>query len=215
VSRIEDDNIVRVACATIPTAHGDFELCLHRAAPSGEEHMTLRMGDLGDGSDVLARVHSECFTGEVLGSRRCDCADQLERAMQAVAAEGRGVIVYLRQEGRGIGLEDKLRAYALQDEGMDTVDANLALGHAADERDYAVAGAILRSLGVGSVRLLTNNPDKVAGLERSGIRVVERLPLVGAVTPQNAAYLRAKAARLGHALRVEDRAEGEGREEGG
>ncbi len=210
--RIDRGDIEKITCATIPTAHGDFELCLHRAGPDGDEHMTLRMGDLSDGRDVLVRVHSECFTGEVLGSRRCDCADQLERAMRAVASEGRGVIVYLRQEGRGIGLEDKLRAYALQDEGMDTVDANLALGHAADKRDYAIAGVLLRSLGVESVRLLTNNPDKVSGLERAMIDVLERVPLVGTVTPQNAAYLRAKADRMGHALSVEERSEGSERE---
>ena len=194
----------QITCARIPTAFGDFDLCLFRAGPEGDEHMTLAMGDFGDGKDVLTRVHSECFTGEVLGSQRCDCADQLERAMQAVAAEGRGVIVYLRQEGRGIGLEDKLRAYTLQDEGLDTVDANLALGHAADERDYAIAAVLLRSLGVESVRLLTNNPLKVSGLERSGIVVLERMPLVGRVTPQNEGYLRAKAARLGHTLNVDE-----------
>jgi len=184
--------------ARIPTAVGAFQLRLYANDVDRKEHLALVAGDLGDGASVLVRVHSECFTGEVVGSLRCDCGPQLARALELVAAEGRGVIVYLRQEGRGIGLADKLRAYNLQDEGLDTVDANLALGHGADDRDYTLAAAILHALGVTSVRLLTNNPAKVASLEANGLRVIERVPLGHFETAENAAYLRAKIERMGH-----------------
>jgi GTP cyclohydrolase II len=146
------------------------------------------------------RVHSECFTGDVLGSRRCDCGEQLEQAMALIAEAGAGVIVYLRQEGRGIGLSDKLLAYNLQDSGLDTVDANLALGHEADERDYTIAAGILQDLGVGSVRLLTNNPLKVEALSRLGIPVAERVPLQVGANPDNVLYLQTKARRMNHLL---------------
>jgi len=190
----------RVACAPIPTVDGTFELCVYASDLDPESHMSLTLGELGDGRDVLTRVHSECFTGEVLGSLRCDCAEQLSGAMQAIGKAGRGVLVYLRQEGRGIGLADKLRAYKLQDEGYDTVDANLHLGHAADERDYTIAAVILRALGVSSVRLLTNNPDKVSALTAAGIEVRERIPLPATLTAQNERYLKTKADRMRHEL---------------
>ena len=146
------------------------------------------------------RIHSECFTGDVLGSRRCDCGEQLHRAMELIAMEGQGVIIYLRQEGRGIGLKEKLRAYNLQDDGLDTVDANLALGHAADARDYSMASAILEDLGVASVRLMTNNPDKIEELVKLGIEVTERVALETTVYPDNAAYLLTKVQRMNHLL---------------
>ena len=157
------------------------------------------MGDVA-GEGVLVRIHSECFTGDVLGSRRCDCGEQLHLAMERIAAEGRGVVVYLRQEGRGIGLLDKLKAYNLQDQGYDTVEANLILGHQADEREYDVGVAILRDLGVQSVRLLTNNPEKIEALERLGMPVVERVPVVASVHEENRRYLETKARRMRHLL---------------
>jgi GTP cyclohydrolase II len=160
------------------------------------------MGDPAKGQPLLARVHSECFTGDVLGSRRCDCGDQLAKAMQLIAADGLGVIVYLRQEGRGIGLLDKLRAYNLQDAGYDTVEANLLLGHAPDERDYTVAARIFEDLGVKAVRLMTNNPEKIGALEESGIVVTDRVPLQADVNADNERYLLTKAARMHHLLDV-------------
>jgi len=192
--------IERVTDARIPTDLGVFRLHLFEIADDPQDHLALVLGHLGDGEDVLVRVHSACFTGEVLGSRRCDCGEQLAGAMERVAAEGRGAILYLNQEGRGIGLREKLRAYNLQDEGLDTVDANLALGHGADERDYSVAATILRHLGVRSVRLMTNNPAKIDSLEARGIAVRERVPLLVPVTAENAPYLRTKAAKLRHLL---------------
>lgn len=194
--------IREVTCARIPTALGSFRLCLYETDYDDKEHLALVLGEIGDGRDLLVRVHSECFTGDVLGSLRCDCGAQLERAIELVAEEERGILLYLRQEGRGIGLRDKLRAYNLQDEGYDTVDANLALGHGADERDYTIGAVLLRDLGVRSVRLMTNNPDKVESLQAAGIEVVERVPLETAPTDENAPYLRAKAARLRHWLDI-------------
>ncbi len=188
-----------VTCARLPTLWGEFTLCLYRDLREAKEHLALVMGDVrGDG--VLVRVHSECFTGDVLGSLRCDCGEQLHRSLEAIAREGRGVLVYLRQEGRGIGLADKLRAYNLQDQGYDTVEANLLLGHQADERHYDAAAAILQHLGVRSVRLLTNNPDKIHSLQALGIPVVERVPLVPTVHPENERYLRTKVLRLRHLI---------------
>jgi GTP cyclohydrolase II len=190
--------------ARIPTAVGIFQLCLYTSNQDDKEHLALVKGELQRGEGVLARLHSECFTGDVLGSRRCDCGEQLEMAMQEVAKAGQGVIVYLRQEGRGIGLLEKLRAYNLQDEGLDTIDANLALGHASDLRDYAIAAAILVDLGILSVRLMTNNPDKILELEQHGIPVTERIPLVTTVYADNAAYLQTKAVRMHHIMDLQD-----------
>lgn len=169
--------VERKTCARIPTEVGEFQLCYYQNNLDQKEHLALVFGKLDLQKAVLVRIHSECFTGDVLGSLRCDCGPQLDQAMQQVAQAGAGVIIYLRQEGRGIGLLDKLRAYNLQDEGYDTVDANLMLGHQADARDYTVAAHMLQDLGVTAVRLLTNNPGKIEGLERLGISVVERVPM--------------------------------------
>ena len=192
----------RMASARIPTEYGEFELLLYAEKSSNKEHLALVMGDLRSARPVLTRIHSECFTGDVLGSRRCDCGDQLNKAMQLIAAEGAGVIAYLRQEGRGIGLLDKLRAYNLQDSGYDTVDANTMLGHAPDERDYTIAAHIFEDLGVSAVRLMTNNPDKIKALEQSGVRVVERIPLQTTIHTENAFYLQTKASRMHHLIDV-------------
>jgi 3,4-dihydroxy 2-butanone 4-phosphate synthase/GTP cyclohydrolase II len=162
------------------------------------------MGEVSGKRDILVRVHSECYTGDVLGSLRCDCGEQLQSAMQSIALAGEGVMIYLRQEGRGIGLLDKLRAYNLQDQGLDTVDANLALGHQADERDYTIAACILNDLGVKSVRLLTNNPLKIEDLLQEGIPISQRVPLEATVTTDNADYLFTKAQRMHHMLNLED-----------
>ena len=190
----------REVSAPIPTEYGPFELSLYTDDRDDKEHLAFVRGEVADRSDVLVRVHSECFTGDVMGSRRCDCGPQLEQSIERIAAEGLGVLIYLRQEGRGIGLKDKLHAYNLQDRGFDTVEANWILGHQADERDYGVAAGMLRDLGVRSVQLLTNNPDKVRSLADSGIEVSAQLPLVTQVTVENAEYLHAKAARLNHTL---------------
>jgi len=197
--------VQQMACARIPTDVGEFTLCLYHNTLDDKEHLALLYGDIAatEGRPPpLVRVHSECFTGDVLGSRRCDCGPQLAASMRLIAAEGRGVLLYLRQEGRGIGLLEKLRAYNLQDVGYDTVDANLLLGHQADLRDYRVAAEILRDLGIVALRLLTNNPDKIAGLERSGLAVVERVPLETAVHAENAHYLDTKVRRMRHLLKV-------------
>ena len=162
------------------------------------------MGQVAGKTDITARVHSECYTGDVLGSLRCDCGEQLQIALQSIAMAGEGVLIYLRQEGRGIGLLDKLRAYNLQDQGLDTVDANLALGHQADERDYTIAACILNDLGVESVQLLTNNPLKIENLLQEGIPVSQRVPLEATVTTDNADYLFTKAQRMHHMLNLED-----------
>lgn len=192
--------IKQMACARIPTENGEYRLCLYKSNRDEKEHLALVYGDVAGKAGVLVRVHSECFTGDVLGSRRCDCGEQLQQAMRMIAEAGTGVIVYLRQEGRGIGLLDKLRAYNLQDQGYDTVDANLALGHEADERDYSIAALILNDLGVHSVRLLTNNPEKISRLKKLSISVIERIALEGAVNDDNAYYLFTKARRMNHLL---------------
>src|SRR5205085_4509468 len=167
------------------------------------EHLAFVLGDVVNQPEVLVRVHSECFTGDVLGSLRCDCGEQLAQALRLIGQEGAGIVLYLRQEGRGIGLLDKLRAYNLQDQGFDTVEANLMLGHSADERDYTVAALILKQLGIDSVRLLTNNPLKTEGLQQSGITVKARVPLQSGVTSENAAYLLTKAQRMRHLLSLD------------
>ncbi|MGB4248980.1 MAG: GTP cyclohydrolase II, partial [Pseudohongiellaceae bacterium] len=190
-----------MTCARIPTEYGDFQLCYYTNTLDNKEHLAFCMGDLAHGENVLVRIHSECFTGDVMGSQRCDCGEQLHRSMALVAAEGQGVIVYLRQEGRGIGLLEKLKAYNLQDQGYDTVDANLMLGHGADEREYSLAARILEELQIKSVRLMTNNPLKISALQAEGIRVTMRVSLEGAVNPENAQYLLTKAKRMDHMLR--------------
>ena len=192
----------RTTCARIPTGEGEFRLCHYIDGRDAKEHLALVIGDVAGCEGILVRVHSECFTGDVLGSLRCDCGEQLQRAMQMVAAAGVGVILYLRQEGRGIGLEQKLRAYNLQDQGYDTVDANLLLGHQADEREYSAAAFMLADLGVQSIRLLTNNPTKVDHLTALGIRIDGRIPLVPTFTAENSAYLTAKVQRMRHLLSV-------------
>ncbi len=194
--------ISRMACARIPTDAGDFQLCLYENNRDDKEHLALVMGEVGGQENVLVRVHSECFTGDVLGSRRCDCGEQLQRAMHHIAKAGAGMIIYLRQEGRGIGLLNKLRAYNLQDAGYDTVEANLLLGHQADERDYTVAAHILRDWDVRSVRLMTNNPLKMESLRELGIALSDRVPLQADITPQNAGYLRTKMERMRHLLHL-------------
>jgi 3,4-dihydroxy 2-butanone 4-phosphate synthase/GTP cyclohydrolase II len=188
--------------ARIPTDAGEFWLHLYHNNRDDKEHLALAMGDVDSQEDVLVRVHSECFTGDVLGSRRCDCGEQLAYAMQAIAAAGQGVVVYLRQEGRGIGLLDKLRAYNLQDQGYDTVEANLLLGHQADERDYTLAAAILEDLRLRSIRLLTNNPSKITHLHQLGIAVTERVPVEPTVYADNLDYLMTKALRMDHLLHL-------------
>ena len=189
--------ITRYSEARLPTPHAEFKIVVYRPGGGPEEHVALVLGDV-TGNGVLTRVHSSCFTGEVLGSLRCDCRAQLDAAMARIAAEGRGVIVYLVQEGRGIGLGNKVRAYQLQDEGHDTVDANLALGFDADHRSYDLAAGILADLGVGSVRLMTNNPQKIAGLESTGVVVdAQESHWVGA-TEHSQSYLDAKKSKLGH-----------------
>ena len=190
----------RVTEARIPTPYGEFRALAYESH-DGRTHVALVKGEPNGKDNVLVRVHSECFTGDVLGSIRCDCGLQLEAAMQAIADEGEGVVVYIRgHEGRGIGLRHKLEAYALQDEGMDTVEANVELGFQPDARDYGVGAQILVDLGVSTMRLLTNNPTKRAGLEGHGLKIVERVPLESAPNPENIAYLRAKKEKLGHML---------------
>jgi 3,4-dihydroxy 2-butanone 4-phosphate synthase/GTP cyclohydrolase II len=193
----------RVAEATIPTGWGEFRACAYESEVDGRTHVALVLGDVADGTGVLTRVHSECLTGDVFGSLRCDCGLQLGRAMALVGEEGRGVVLYMRgHEGRAIGLTHKLRAYELQERGRDTVEANLELGFRADQRDYGIGAQILVDLGVRSMRLLTNNPDKRAGLEGYGLTIVERIPLQTEPTPHNAEYLRTKAEKLGHMIEI-------------
>ncbi len=194
--------VKRMVASRIPTDVGEFQLYLYANGQDKKEHLALVMGDITGGSDVLVRVHSECFTGDVLGSRRCDCGEQLQQAMQNIAEAGRGVLIYLRQEGRGIGLLDKLRAYNLQDQGYDTVEANWLLGHQADERDYIVAAQILEDLGVASVRLLTNNPRKIKRLQELGVSVNERIRLEPTINSENAGYLLTKVQRMNHLLNL-------------
>ena len=193
--------VERVASTRLPTPFGVFTLHGYRELPSGREQLALVMGDVANGGDVLVRVHSECMTSEVFGSMRCDCKPQLDAAMQRVAAEGRGVIVYLRgHEGRGIGILEKIRAYALQDQGADTVEANVRLGLPVDSRDYAVGAQMLRDLGVRSMRLMTNNPLKYEGISDFGLRIAERVPILSPLHDENAAYLKAKQVIMGHML---------------
>jgi GTP cyclohydrolase II len=195
--------VKRMVSTRIPTAEGEFQLILYDNDQDKKEHLALVMGDIEGKSNVLVRVHSECFTGDVLGSRRCDCGEQLHRAMKMIAAAGEGAVIYLRQEGRGIGLLDKLRAYNLQDAGYDTVDANIILGHQADERDYTIAARILEDLGVKSVSLMTNNPAKIEHLRKLGIRVKERVKIEAGVYADNFNYLLTKVQRMNHLLNLD------------
>jgi 3,4-dihydroxy 2-butanone 4-phosphate synthase/GTP cyclohydrolase II len=193
----------RVAEANIPTRYGDFRSIAFESRVDGRTHVALVLGEIGTGEKVLTRVHSECLTGDVFGSQRCDCGAQLERAMTLIGEEGRGVILYIRgHEGRAIGLTHKLRAYELQDRGRDTVEANLELGFRADQREYGIGAQILVELGIKTMRLLTNNPDKRAGLEGYGLAIEERIPLVVEPTPESIGYLRTKQEKLGHLLDV-------------
>ncbi len=199
--RRTESQVVKVAEAKLPTVHGEFTAMGYESLLDGTDHVALVRGDLGDGRDVLVRVHSECLTGDVLGSRRCDCGPQLDAAMAEVAREGRGVVLYVRgHEGRGIGLMHKLQAYQLQDAGSDTLDANLELGLPADARDYGTGAQILVDLGIRTMRLLSNNPAKRAGLEGYGLEIVGRVPLPTLATPENLRYLKTKRDRMGHDL---------------
>jgi len=200
--RMQTESLVqRVATAKLPTEFGEFVIHGFESIVNGEAHVALVRGEIGDGHDVMVRVHSRCLTGDVFHSARCDCGPQLAIAMQRIAAEGRGVLVYLNQEGRGIGLSNKIRAYALQDEGLDTVEANERLGFKPDQRDYGIGAQILRDLGVRSMRLLTNNPRKFVGLEGYGLSVVESLPLEIPASDLTRRYLKTKKDKLGHKLK--------------
>ncbi len=205
---LDDCKVTSAASARIPTAESEFRLFFYKSSLDDKEHLALVRGEVAGKQNILVRVHSECFTGDVLGSRRCDCGAQLHAALRLIAAAGAGVVVYLRQEGRGIGLLDKLRAYNLQDQGYDTVDANLLLGHQVDERDYTVAAQILRDLGVRSIKLLTNNPHKIDSLRQLGIPVNARIPLQTRVCAENAGYLRTKARRMKHLLVLDELPDG-------
>ena len=187
----------RLAGANLPTRYGTFEVFVYDTCER-EEHVALALGAIDDGEPILVRAHSECLTGDVFGSSRCDCGEQLDESLRFLQEQGRGVLLYLRQEGRGIGLTKKISAYALQEQGLDTVEANLALGLPEDMRDYQAAAEMLLDLGVRRVRLLTNNPAKIEGLERHGVEVMERVPLGISPNPSNLGYLRTKRAKMGH-----------------
>lgn len=209
-SAVGNPLVERTAEARLPTRHGEFTAHVYRSLADGIEHMALVRGELRGQESVLVRLHSECLTGDILGSLRCDCGEQLDQALALVAEAGQGAVVYLRgHEGRGIGLTHKMHAYRLQDQGRDTVDANLELGLPVDSRSYAVGIEILLDLGVGSVRLLSNNPRKAAELNSAGLRVTERIPLLISPNPENINYLLTKQRKLGHSLAIAEQPTGE------
>jgi len=198
--RTREKLVERIEVVKLPTAHGDFNLHLYRSHTDGQHHIALVKGQVEGKKNVLVRVHSECLTGDVFGSRRCDCGPQLHQAMRLIAAAGQGVIVYMRQEGRGIGLASKIKAYKLQERGYDTVEANLKLGYGMDLREYGLGAQILVDLGLKTIRLLTNNPKKLVGLEGYGLEIAEQLPIRILANPHNEKYLRTKREKLGHWL---------------
>lgn len=195
--------VEKKVCTRLPTQFGSFELCLYQSNLNDKEHLALIKGKLSGKENVLVRIHSECFTGDILGSQRCDCGEQLQNAMRLIEENGEGIVLYLRQEGRGIGLLEKLKAYNLQDNGLDTVDANIALGHHADDRDYGIAAAILNLLKINSIQLITNNPEKIRQLEKYGIKVKNRISAEATISKENAEYLFTKAYRMNHLLNLD------------
>ncbi len=207
--RLRHEKLVqKVAEAKLPTKYGEFIAMAYKSTVDTAEHVALVKGDILDEGPVLVRVHSECLTGDVFGSLRCDCGDQIRMSLQSIAEEGRGVFLYMRQEGRGIGFHNKLRAYALQDQGMDTVEANIALGFPPDLRDYGIGAQILANIGLRNIRLLTNNSKKVVGLESYGLRIVETVPLLAPPNPYNIHYLETKQKKLGHLLGIQEEIDG-------
>jgi 3,4-dihydroxy 2-butanone 4-phosphate synthase / GTP cyclohydrolase II len=198
--RTREKLVEHIETVKMPTDHGDFDLHLYRSRIDGQHHLALVRGDVAGRKNVLVRVHSECLTGDVFSSRRCDCGSQLHQAMRQVAAAGRGVVLYMRQEGRGIGLAPKIKAYKLQEQGLDTVEANLKLGYGMDLREYGLGAQILVDLGLKTIRLLTNNPKKLVGLEGYGLKIVEQVPIRVKANPHNEQYLKTKREKMGHLL---------------
>ena len=197
---MDELDISKEVTTRIPTINGEFKLDLFYEAKTGKEHMAFTLGDLKGGVPPLIRIHSECFTGDVLGSLRCDCGPQLAASLKMISSEGRGALIYLRQEGRGIGLVEKLKAYNLQDEGLDTVDANEALGHCSDCRNYDIGAYILKEIGANTIRLITNNPSKIEGLEDAGIVVIDRVPIEMEIHDTNRQYIQTKVEKMNHII---------------